>query len=415
MEQIFRFHSTRHSTFRQVTLKNKSDGQQSSKLVTFRSRAFLLTILFPMSFSDAGWADTISSVVNSWQESTLSPILPWLFVAVSLFTLTSMLVFKGDKKRVYIGQDTTLSERATSNLRAGRYEGDSVQQATFHGSSNLEFKYRLSDFGDRDRSVQSKLMDWRDTVLKIKVVREGSALAVLEQVPLREVEIFLRDTDFLGFNVRFEPHSQFEVSNESEVLGTLFAVERVTRQHGSASGTLPLDIILAVERISPGELMLTGPFDFKFDNYIKQPDAALFPRRARIGTEILDDGFGFPTPNLVIETAFSESRAQLVRELTAWISASTSVQVAVGIKMYPNVHQGDRAEAIVFRRGVSNPEQVVQFSPDAGDCPALVFHLKDLFFGVVEKLPLAIQDRIARDETIKIDLRRLRDEILRNR
>ncbi len=201
----------------------------------------------------------------------------------------------------------------------------------------------------------------------------------------------------------------------SEVVGTLFAVEMSTRKHGGASGELSLEIILAVAHIAPGELKLTGPFDFEFDHYIKEPDAALFPRRSSISAEVLDDGFGFPTPNLVIEIAYSESREQLVRELTSWISAGTSVQVAVGIKMYPYSQRSDRAEAVVFRRGVSNPEQVAQFSPDAGDCPTIAFHPKDLFFGVVPKLPLGLRDRIARDETIKIDLRCARDEILRNR
>ena len=176
-----------------------------------------------------------------------------------------------------------------------------------------------------------------------------------------------------------------------------------------------MDIILAVERIAPEELTLMGPFDVKFNNYIKEPDAALIPWRSSISTEVLDDGFGFPTPNLVIEIACSESREQLVRELTSWTSAGTSVQVAVGIKMYPYSERSDRAEAIVHRRGVSNPEQVVRFSPDAGDCPIIVFHLKDLFFGVVPKLPLGLQDRIARDEIIKIDLKKVRDRILRNR
>ena len=47
--------------------------------------------------------------------------------------------------------------------------------------------------------------------------------------------------------------------------------------NGSASGELALDIILAVECIAPEELTQMGPFDFKFNNYIKDPDAALIP------------------------------------------------------------------------------------------------------------------------------------------
>ena len=141
--------------------------------------------------------------------------------------------------------------------------------------------------------------------------------AVLEQVPLREVETFQRNTDFLGLNVRFKPYSKLQVSNQSEVLGTLFAVEIVTWQHGIAGCALAQDILFAVERIA-------------------------LPRT-----------YSSKSQNLVRSLSGSLRRGFLPAHQCRWLWASRCTRMfssAIVLKL---------SSIASDRRGVNNPEQVV--------------------------------------------------------
>jgi hypothetical protein len=117
---------------------------------------------------------------------------------------------------------------------------------------------------------------------------------------------------------------------------------------------------------------------------------------------------------LVIEVAHQcESLPKLSVELRNWISTRTSVQVAIGIKIFaPQADQSCRLLALVYQRDCPhNPEQAVEFGTNVGDAAglALTIRLADLYHGVV--LPAGV-DRDAA-ATIAIDLADLRDVIAR--
>jgi hypothetical protein len=96
----------------------------------------------------------------------------------------------------------------------------------------------------------------------------------------------------------------------------------------------------------------------------KEADGSLTPRALRVGGGIkhIGDRRGiFPFPNLVIEVAHSnESLPKLKIELRNWISDDTSVQVAIGIKIFaPRVNATTRILALVYQRDCPhNPEQI---------------------------------------------------------
>ena len=144
---------------------------------------------------------------------------------------------------------------------------------------------------------------------------------------------------------------------------------------------------------------------------------SLGQRGRNIGNGMLDNGFGFPFPNLIVEVACSESREDLIKDLETWMSPRTSVQVAIGIKI--QVCQGHSVDgavetiAILYRRNTPNPEQLVQVHPTQLDeRPVLVLHLADLFFGFArDDLSGDLQQRLERDETIEVDLAGLRRDI----
>ncbi len=115
-----------------------------------------------------------------------------------------------------------------------------------------------------------------------------------------------------------------------------------------------------------------------------------------------------------------ESLDQLPQELNRWISPKTLVQVAIGIKIHGVTGSGvdgavERIEGILFRRNAPNPDQWVQFYPvqPSTTPPVLRLHLSDLFFGVARgRLPRDLQQRIARNATINVDLDFGRQRIL---
>ena len=119
-----------------------------------------------------------------------------------------------------------------------------------------------------------------------------------------------------------------------------------------------------------------------------------------------------PFPNLVIEVAHQcESLPKLKIELRNWMSTSTSVQVAIGIKIFaPQADESCRLLALVYQRDcLHNPEQTVEFGTNVGDAAglAVTIRLADLYNGVA--LP-AGADGAA---TVAVDLANLRDVIAR--
>jgi hypothetical protein len=140
----------------------------------------------------------------------------------------------------------------------------------------------------------------------------------------------------------------------------------------------------------------------------KEPDMSLSPAGLTIGGDILDDGKGFPFPNVVIEVAYKNEPLDSIREnvglrdvIQNWLSPATSVQVAIGIKIF--MARTRRYRAVL---GVRNsPTWEVEFGMDTGDGPiTLAFPLALLYHGV--PLPPALANLV--NPTITIDLIALR-------
>jgi hypothetical protein len=153
-------------------------------------------------------------------------------------------------------------------------------------------------------------------------------------------------------------------------------------------------------------------------NCIKEAQWIIGPKRRPTGDGVLDDGFGYPFPTLVMNVATSHSCDSLLKDLRAWISPETLVQVAIGFMVY-TLHGGEKdetvqkVEAFVFRRNVQNPEQMILLYPVQQDLsPVLSVHLRDLFFGVVHLLPEDLSQRISNDETVNIDLHNLQEIVV---
>ncbi len=137
----------------------------------------------------------------------------------------------------------------------------------------------------------------------------------------------------------------------------------------------------------------------------KEPDMSLSPAGLTIGGNIMDNGTGNPFPNLVIETAFkNESLNDLHQVIADWMLPQTSVQVAIGIKIFYRTRKPRRYLAILAVRNL--PTEEVEFRVDVGEGPlTLAFPLERLYEGA--PFPPALANLA--DPTVTIDLIALRD------
>jgi len=139
----------------------------------------------------------------------------------------------------------------------------------------------------------------------------------------------------------------------------------------------------------------------------KEPDMSLSPAGLTIGGSIMDDGYGFPFPQVVIEIAYkNESLSGLCKVIDHWMLPQTSVQVAIGIKIFVTSQGRPRRYRAVF--AVRNsPTWEVEFGMDAGGAGpiALTVPLEMLYEGA--PFPPALANLV--DPTITIDLIALRN------
>jgi hypothetical protein len=145
----------------------------------------------------------------------------------------------------------------------------------------------------------------------------------------------------------------------------------------------------------------------------------LRPIQLVVGGNVLDAGFGCPFPNIVVEVAYkNESLANLQNELHAWIGNNTSVQVAIGVKIFGLRDDGSRRMlALLYQRGVVGPAQSVEFGTNVRNAAGLnlSFPLMDLYFGVAQaNIPLPVQPLIGNVTIIVVDLAQLQASILRH-
>ena len=260
---------------------------------------------------------------------------------------------------------------------------------------------------------QCAILEWR-------VAANSNFSINLNVVPLDSVlksvvVHFLRHHDPFDSRIGFEPDFQVNISSHSQdVLGKLFVPEPLHKIQSIMCPETSHLIVAAVN--SKTKVLMQGSSNRMIvGNCIKEAEWIIGPMRRLSGDGVLDDGFGYPFPTLVMNVATSDSCDELLKDLRAWISPATSVQVAIGFMVY-TLFAGEKketvqkVEAFVFRRNVQNPEQIIQLYPVQQDlCPVLSVHLRDLFFGCVHLLPKDLFQRISNEETIKIDLRNLQE------
>uniref|UniRef100_A0A7S0LU98 Uncharacterized protein n=1 Tax=Cryptomonas curvata TaxID=233186 RepID=A0A7S0LU98_9CRYP len=239
----------------------------------------------------------------------------------------------------------------------------------------------------------------------------------LDRVLKSDVVQILRHHSAPRSKIRFEPHCQVNISSSShDALGKLYVYEPHRHIQASTCFETMQSIVAAVGM----ELISTSSPRLIIGDTIMAADWAMEPRRGcrRPLDEELHDGFGYRFPTLVMDVAYAASNQQLLKGLSVLMSPQTSVQVVIGFMYYACDGNGKdeavaKVEAFIFRRNVQNPAQVVQLYPmKHGIPPTLTIHLSDLFFGVVNHLPIELSQRILRDEAITVDLSLLQERML---
>ncbi|RHZ20764.1 hypothetical protein DYB31_007742 [Aphanomyces astaci] len=144
----------------------------------------------------------------------------------------------------------------------------------------------------------------------------------------------------------------------------------------------------------------------------QEPDACVTPVGLTIGGAVLAAKGVFPYPNVIVEVAYkNDSQERLRAKLDRWMSDTTSVQVAIGIKIDAAT---PRRVAILLQRGqpVMPP---LEFGHPAPGPLQISFPLASVYAGVALPPPLAglgntlisidlIQLRTVIDEAIGQDM-----------
>ncbi|KAH9130423.1 hypothetical protein LEN26_008539 [Aphanomyces euteiches] len=136
----------------------------------------------------------------------------------------------------------------------------------------------------------------------------------------------------------------------------------------------------------------------------QKPNIRIIPVGLRVGGAVLSATRNRPYPNIVVEVAYKNNSLQRLRvKIERWMQA-TSVQVAIGIKIFAS---SERRVAIIHQRGREEPVTIVEFGhPNPGPVQ-LSFPLASVYTGV----PLPVGLTSASDTEISIDLIALREII----
>jgi hypothetical protein len=206
-----------------------------------------------------------------------------------------------------------------------------------------------------------------------EVQEDFEPIIIRDGISLDEVLDFAQKHDKLAFRLHFVPDVEDSVEQDPrKILGKFIAHDHLLLDVHETTGTLITTHILAGIQTIIGDVGVVYEFEklriFKsFLKTLKEPDAGLRPVQLRSGGNVLDSGFGTPFPNVVVEIAFqNESLPVLQNELRAWLSNHTSVQVAIGIKIFGKKQDGTRRIlALLFRR--AGDVQSVEFGIDQGN------------------------------------------------
>ncbi len=97
----------------------------------------------------------------------------------------------------------------------------------------------------------------------------------------------------------------------------------------------------------------------------KEPDMSISSGGLMIGGSIMDNGYGFPFPHVVIEIAYkNESLNGLCKIIDHWMLSQTSVQVAIGIKIF-FISQGQPRRYQAVFAILNSPTEEVEFGMDS--------------------------------------------------
>jgi hypothetical protein len=165
-------------------------------------------------------------------------------------------------------------------------------------------------------------------------------------------------------------------------------------------------------------------------------DGAAYPKNHAANNQVFESGYGL-YPNVIWQIAYKyENIDELVYELLDCLSPSTSMQVAIGIKIDDMRETNPglvRMTALVYRRKqvmdipnitlttptnlsvIYDAEQLVEFGTNISDVErgnlTISFPLQDLFFGLVN-ISTSIQALIAVHAQVIFPLSELHDLIM---
>ena len=272
-----------------------------------------------------------------------------------------------------------------------------------------------ADFENASKKMEELVLNNADSeVLDHVVIRSNLRLSDIDAYCKKHEGDMSLHSKFIPFPDYNPDEDPLPNANPEEIFGDLIATDLPTAPHGYAAGNLLSQIILNLSDLSLRDMALAASIRTRIGRISKEADGSLTPRALRVGGGIqhIGDSRGIvPFPNLVIEVAHQCSLPKLKIELRDWISNSTSVQVAIGIKIFaPQADEGCRLLALVYQRDCPhNPEQVVEFGTNVGDAAglAITLRLADLYFGV------ALPDGVDRATIVTVDLADVRDVIAR--
>ena len=286
-------------------------------------------------------------------------------------------------------------------------------------SKKIKCSLRKSDFENAARQLVQRMLDCENSEAELDfepdpvVVRKGLTMSEVHQFYQRHdgcERLRCKFTPGADYNPDDDPYPN---ADPDEIVGDLVATEFPSHVHEHTAGNFLDQLSDALRNAGCIDLQRAASIRCRVGRISKEPDGSLTPRGLRVGGTVKsatsDD---LPFPNLILEVAFkNESMGKLIQELKTWMSTCTSVQVAIGIKIFERQANGTRRMLIlVFRRGSRAPEQQVEFGTDIGSAAGRVvsIRLADLYHGV------ALPAGAAVDASFDVDMEALQAVILEN-
>ena len=242
-------------------------------------------------------------------------------------------------------------------------------------------------------------------------LEDSDSNVICSRVSLVEVTKFLEKQESLGFRIRFDPeqHQDDDLPPE-KVFGKLIAVEIPSHTHEVAASEITRQIVESVRDIVDGpSLLIRGSATYRIGNSLKEPDSSLSP----LGHETERV---FRKTTTVVEIDFRHGTTeQLKSTLSAWVSAESFIQTAIGIKI--SEMDGDRCGmlALLYDKGASNPVQEIEFGTDVPNVEGLVLKvsLRNLFFRAHGVQKPALRALLRKNSKINVNLAKLQNLILK--